>query len=176
MCKRRHISAILVILLIVLAACQEKSASYVLYDSFNADDLVGSWRVDYSEYDQELSGIETIDIYNDGSFIQSFVSSSESFASKSLPWSLARLSNGIAQLHLEGGIELPQIFISLSETDIEQWKNTVYSLVDPASNERVTFSQEAIINILVDPQGNLLLCHLPAGDPDSPVIICFSKQ
>jgi len=173
--QRKTVFPILAVLIFALGSCQANHAAYVQYDCFDAQEIIGVWQADYAEYDSDLIGLETITIQTNGAFDQSYTGVIEMVSTKNVAWSIIQLDNGIAQLHLPGGIEFPQIIFSLSESDIEEWTEATFSLIDPAGNERITFSGETILNILFDSRGNITLCHLPAGDPDAPITICFSK-
>lgn len=136
--------------------------------TFEASDLVGTWRADYSQYDVpdpntlgSVRGVETITLQADGTYQQAF---GDVYTG---PWNQWRLESGHT-LHLEGA----RLFIFFGT------EGHGLAVADDCAGKRIELDGSELILCAQSKWGEpsgVVLQHLPAGDPDSPEIVEFHR-
>jgi len=142
--------------------------------TFAPSDLVGTWQVDYDQYDipdglseGRVHGVETITLRANGAYQQVF---SGVYTG---PWNKWWLEDGWI-LHLQGA----RLFIMGIKAAEYFARGEAGAHVQGCSGKYIELDgTELILCAKPDPDapGGIILEHLPVGDPDSPEIVEFHR-
>ncbi len=160
-----EVVAVLLLILPSVAACGSDYAGPE-ERSLTADDLVGIWQVDYADLDFNLSanlGVEVFTFRADGTYQQVFEKPGYVYTSPWNQWLFERAEDGNLQLHLQGA---------------KHYRLYLAGLASASDPNRDLRDEDVILNVRVlkswdtsGTPGEVVLQHLPIGDPDAPKIV-----
>lgn len=138
--------------------------------SLAADDFVGIWQVDYAGLDFNLSGrpgVETFTFRADGTYQQVFEMPGYVYTSPWNRWRFGRLEDGNAQLYLQGARHYRLYLAGIASARNPNWG---------MRDEDVTLNVRVLKSWHTSGiPGEVVLQHLPIGDPDAPKIVEFHR-
>lgn len=122
--------------------------------SLGDSDLVGTWEAHYGR------SVDRLTLRPDRTFKQAYASGYQEgylYETGWNGWGVQRLRDGRVRVHLQGARFYPE-GIALAEEG--GWGHGVGSFYDPISLGRVDMSGKLILNVRVDPDGELILYHM----------------
>lgn len=183
------IAAFFVLVWMSISACTIVQFTAPL-ETLEASNLVGTWQANYENYELydaawmittlvRITGVEIFILKADGTYQQIYDNGKGYvYTSPWNKWSLERLPNGRLQVHLEGARYY------LNGIEWAEDPGAVVVTWDPATGEMVKLGKgkELIlnVNVVVSTSSSgvtreVILEHLPTGDPDSPEIVKFHR-
>jgi len=133
------------------------------------EDLVGTWMADYNQSAStfDSTGVETLVFRSDGKYQQ--VYSNGSGYTYESPWNNWYLdSDGF--LHLEGG----RWYVGGPAKAESDSKGAVLSTKIKDKDVTINLGEEILL-VISTRRGATVLEHMPLGDPDSPIVVFFSR-
>ncbi len=183
--KRLQFGMLALLTTVVLLACNIPSSEFREIPPITEDELIGTWMADYSQFEMMLplsTAKETIVLHPDGTFEQFLPWIQEIPWENSGTWAATSVSDYDTQLTLNGAVYY------LEGSNFARFPKFSTTLWDNIASEEVTVTGGPSVQRLYarrkpyekqprcGREFELVLRHLPLGDPDAPQYVTFYRQ